>query len=215
MIPEDIYIYPFVRRLVSHLSKVTRTIIISSAAAALLELLMVMCGEVSIALFFGSLSTILFILQLTLSTWLIAWCSKVLIQGELLSTAILSMTATVISLFMPVCEIYSTITHELLLIKQAEIPFYVWGITAILLINCCGTLRTLPARWWLLICGYWALQIIILLTDSPQILLVCFTMKILLTFTAIPLLRKLSDLGLRVVAMPPPKNGETPNREKK
>lgn len=215
MITEDIYIYPIVRRLVSQLSKLTRTIIISSTIAALIELLLLMCGELSIALFFGSLSTVLYILQLTLSTWLIGWCSKVLLPGRLISTTILGITATVMSLFMPVCELYTSVTHELLLIKQTEIPFFVWGIVAILLLDSCGTLRTLPAKWWGLICGFWVLQLIILLTNTPELLLICLAIRLLLTFTAIPLLRKLANIAHRVVSMPPPGNPGTPHQEKK
>ncbi len=200
---EDWYIFPLVKQIVSKLSVLCGNLTIACAVVAVAELLFYFIGSIEAGIFCGLTSGFLFTLVLCLTTLLTFWCHHVLMAARGSSfTRWMCLAACIMCGIMLTCEVYSILYHEPLLIRQQESPFIIWAMLLfVLIINFNNMVALSLSKRWLLIL-FLLLILSILLTATPELLMVNTAAKVLIIFIAYPLSRQLSRLAPQIVAMP-------------
>lgn len=200
---EEWYIYPAVRKLISKLAILCRVLAISCAVLAVAEIVLLIAGAIPPALFCGAASQIFFFLMFTGLTILLRWCHYVLLAGQGMPvTRFLTLVGVIMGVIMLVCELYTLIMHEPLLIRQHEAPLLIWIIFFSTVTINYNRAATAPHRWRLLPIGFALALLAVLVTPGPDMLLWNTAAKVLLAVTAAPMLKKLSVMAPLLVSMP-------------
>lgn len=200
---EEWYIYPVVRKLISKLANSCRILAIICAVAAIAEIVLLIAGAIPPALICGTASEICFFLMYVGITILLRWSHYVLLAGQGMSvTRFFTLVGVIMGVIMLVCELYTVIMHEPLLIRQHEAPLLIWIILFSTVTINYNRAATAPHRWRLLPIGFSLALLAVLITPGPNLLLWNAAAKVLLAVTAAPMLRKLSAIAPLIVSMP-------------
>lgn len=200
---EEWYIYPVVRKLISKLATLCRVLAIACAVLAVAEIVLLIAGAIPPALISGTASQIFFFLMFTGCTILLRWSHYVLLAGQGMSvTRFLTLVGVIMGVIMLVCELYTLITHEPLLIRQHEAPLLTWIIIFSTVTINYNRAATAPHRWRLLPIGFSLALFAVLITVGPDLLLWNAAAKVVMAVTAAPMLRKLSVIAPLIVSMP-------------
>lgn len=200
---EEWYIYPAVRNLIGKLATSCRILAIICAVAAIAEIVLLIAGAIPPALICGTASEIFFLLMYVGITILLRWSHYVLLAGQGMSvTRFFTLVGVIMGVIMLVCELYTLIMHEPLLIRQHEAPLLIWIIIFSTVTINYNRAATAPHRWRLLPIGFSLALLAVLITPAPDLLLWNAAAKVLLAVTAAPMLRKLSVIAPLIVSMP-------------
>ncbi len=200
---EEWYIYPAVRNLIGKLATSCRILAIICAVTAIAEIVLLIAGAIPPALICGTASEIFFFLMYVSITILLRWSHYVLLAGQGMSvTRFFTLVGVIMGVIMLVCELYTLIMHEPLLIRQHEAPLLIWIIIFSTVTINYNRAATAPHRWRLLPIGFSLALLAVLITPAPDLLLWNAAAKVLLAVTAAPMLRKLSVSAPLIVSMP-------------
>lgn len=201
---EEFLIYPMVRRAVSRMVGVAACLALFCACGSAGELVVSAAGYNLTALWLGGASELLMAFFLPIIMWVGLWCHVTLLAGRgLLFTRYLMLVGAVLSVLLPVCELYSMVLGSPLLVRQTDLPIIV---AFILLVSVLLNLpRAIAAGWCILtaVSIFAGFLFLYALTNMPQLIWMSDVCKSTACFVIyFPLLR-LQPYVRRIVALPP------------
>ncbi len=201
--PEQWYIFPLIRQFIGKLASICALLSIATVIGAIAEVLLLSVGLFSAALFCGMTSDVFLTVLLVGSSLLAQWSHNVLLADRgLFITRYFTLFNVVFALILLTCEIYTVTTHQLLLVKQGELPFFITIILITGVLLNMHRMAAAPLKWRIMLPAYPLILLAVLITQAPQTLLYCTAAKALLAATGYPLLKRLSILAPKVVTMP-------------
>lgn len=199
----EYHLLPPVKTTVAHAATVLRYVLTVCAALALAELVLLPLHMPLAGIACGLVSAFLLQLALALLVLLAAWCQPVLLagQGNFVARWLVRVGALLAPLA-PVCWLYSMLSGELLLYRQAELPLILGVLLVVAAVV--NVLRMAAAPWklQLRIVALPVLLLVALVCDAPGVLLYGAVFKLLAAWVAAGPLHKLAAVAPRIIAMP-------------
>jgi hypothetical protein len=199
----EYHLLPPVKTTVAHAATVLRYVLAVCAALALAELVLLPLHMPLAGIACGLVSAFLLQLALALLVLLAAWCQPVLLagQGNFVARWLVRVGALLAPLA-PVCWLYSMLSGELLLYRQAELPLILGVLLVVAAVV--NVLRMAAAPWklQLRIVALPVLLLVALVCNAPGVLLYGAVFKLLAAWVAAGPLHKLAAVAPRVIAMP-------------
>lgn len=201
---ENTLILPGVRRAVSLLAAACRYTLITGAALSIAELLLLLlAGFLVPGLVCGFLSRLSVPIAVALLGLVIPWCHTVLLaeRGWVL-TRYLSLCTAVFALLYPLSDLWLFITGSPLIANHGLLPVVCCALWLVFSLLNLGHMAA--ARWHLQlrIVLIPILILIIIITDLPELLIICSVFKLLLLLAAGGPLRMLADAAPRIISLP-------------
>ena len=199
----EYHLLPPVKRGIAWLATLLRYSLGLCAALALAELALMPLRLPLAGIACGMLSSALLPWCIALLAVLAAWCQPVLLagQGIWLSRWLLRLAALFAPLI-PICQVWSHLTGEVLLYRQGELPL-ILGISVL-----CAALFNIfhmaaaPCGLKVRIIALPALLLLACCSDVPGLLVFCTVFKILAIWAAAAPLSQLAAIAPRIISMP-------------
>lgn len=197
------YIFPIVKQVMGKMVLLLRTLYIVIAATAIVEVLFLSTQAISPALACGVFSDFVLSLSLLILSLIFYWCHQVLLAGQGLLLSRMACTMVLIISFVNlVCNLFTMFTHAALLVRQAEAPFIIWGTLFFIITLNIGNMAAAGNKWKMLAMVILFLQLAVLITQGPELLLYNVLFKALLALTSYLPLTRLADIIPRITSMP-------------
>lgn len=190
-----------IKRLVSGIARLAFYTLLVLGITSACELILLLTSG-SLFFLFSYLSHMLMLSELLLLSLLAPWCHNVLLAKRGMSvTRCISVFCTVMGLIMLVCEGYTLVTGHVLLVKQAQTPFFICTALLLCIMFNLGNMAVAPLKWRISIPCF-LLALLCAVISSEAVVDVCILFKFATVFLGAGHLRRLALIAPAIISMP-------------